>query len=326
MSQVPSGLHGKLEELGLDEILQITGISRRTGILTLKSQGREAVLYIRDGLLVRVSSSAIQQKLGDLLVRSEVVSHTLVQQALQAQQQEGFKERVGTILNHRFQVDLQLIEKTVREQIGAVLVTLFAWVEGDFAFDAREVETVDAAFLDPVQFLLEMDETPSVQLVEGGLDLPSSPGSAAVAVSETVVPQPLPVLIVVDDDAALAKAIVESVVNRFQGEMFIKSEEALQKIDCLYKSGNRPQVLVDLIMPRMDGTGVLGGMELLQLLRQNFPGIAVTAMSDFKHDEAYHQMQKLGVVCLDKPRRGDVSGTSFAQFLASLEAHLGQTL
>ena len=63
MSQVPSGLHGKLEELGLDEILQIIGISRRTGILTLTSQGREAVLYIRDGLLVRISSTGIQQKL-----------------------------------------------------------------------------------------------------------------------------------------------------------------------------------------------------------------------------------------------------------------------
>ncbi len=326
MSQVPSGLHGKLEELGLDEILQIIGISRRTGILTLTSQGREAVLYIRDGLLVRISSTGIQQKLGELLIRSEAVSHTLIQQALQVQQQECFKERIGTILNHRFQVDLQLIENTVRAQMSAVLVTLFAWIDGDFAFDAREVETVDAAFLDPVQFLLEMDETDSVQLTENGFGCYEEPATAAVAAASPVVPQPLPVLIVVDDDATLAKAIVESVVNRFQGDVFIKSEEALQKIDSLYKSGKRPLVLVDLIMPRMDGTGVLGGLELLQLLRQNFPDIAVTVMSDFKHDEAYQQMQELGVVCLDKPRRGDIGGTSFSQFRSSLEAHLGQLL
>lgn len=49
--QMQSGLHGKLEELGLDEILQIVGVSRRTGIPTPESRGREAVPQFRDGPL-----------------------------------------------------------------------------------------------------------------------------------------------------------------------------------------------------------------------------------------------------------------------------------
>jgi hypothetical protein len=108
-----SGLHGKLEELGLDEILQIVGVSRRTGILTLKSRGREAVLQFRDGLLVRVTSTGFQQSLGELLIRNGAATPEMVQQALAIQQQEQFRERIGTILHHRFHVDLQLIEQTV---------------------------------------------------------------------------------------------------------------------------------------------------------------------------------------------------------------------
>ena len=330
MALMQCGLHGKLEELGLDEILQIVGVSRRTGILTLRSRGREAVLHIRDGLLVRASSTGFQQSLGELLVRSGAVTQDVVQQALVIQQQERFRERIGSILIHRFNVDLQVVEKAVREQINNVLLTLFAWTEGSFDCTACDVETVDAAFLDPVQLLLEMGDPDADQLAAAGIKLQQELGVKDLVEADEVAEEPpsvavasvLPALVVVDDDGVLGSAVVEGLAGQFAGSFFTGSEPALQKVDALYKIGDSPVVLVDLIMPKMDGTGVLGGLELLQLLKVNFKGLRLVAMSDFRHEDAIRQIEELDCRFLEKPRRGEVSGSAFDQFMAALRETL----
>jgi CheY-like chemotaxis protein len=327
--QMASGLHGKLEELGLDEILQIVGVSRRTGILTLKSRGREAVLQFRDGLLVRVTSTGFQQSLGELLVRNGSATPEMVQQALEIQQQEKFRERVGTILHQRFNIDLQVIEQTVREQISNVLMTLFAWTEGSFDCTAMDVETVDAAYLDPVQLILELGDNAQDQLVTESVRLQHELGAdeGHLPVEELVerVPEQknlLPSLIIVDDDTVLAEAVTGELGILFDVTSFARSEEALVKVDGLFRAGIRPVVLVDLIMPKMDGTGVLGGLELIQLLHKNFNGVRIIATSDFYHADAEQEISGLGYPFLNKPRRGEVKGETFITFIADIKSTL----
>ena len=330
--QMQTGLHGKLEELGLDEILQIVGVSRRTGILTLKSRGREAVLQFRDGLLVRVTSTGFQQSIGELLIRNGAATSEMVQQALAIQQQEQFRERIGTILHHRFNVDLQLIEQTVREQIRNVLMTLFAWTEGTFDCAPRDIETVDAAYLDPVQLLLELGNASPDQLVAEGVMVQQALGAdEGVDQLEDVVELApltsqkqvaLPPLVIVDDDTALLEAVADEFGQWFDVFSFTRSEEALVKIDALFRSGGNPMVLVDLIMPKMDGTGVLGGLELIQLLHRNFNGLRIFAISDFHHADAVDELSVLGYSCMSKPRRGDTKGDQFGSFVQHLKTAL----
>jgi len=330
--QMQSGLHGKLEELGLDEILQIVGVSRRTGILTLKSRGREAVLQFRDGLLVRVTSTGFQQSLGELLIRNGAATSEMVQQALAIQQQEQFRERIGTILHQRFNVDLQVIEQTVREQISNVLMTLFAWTEGSFDCAPLDVETVDAAYLDPVQLMLELGDASPDQLVAEGVKLQQALGAdeGYDQVEEVVELAPLtppkqstlPPLVIVDDDSTMLEAVVEAFGQWFDVSSFTRGEEALVRIDALFRSGGNPVVLVDLIMPKMDGSGVLGGLELIQLLHRNFNGLRILAISDFHHADAVQELSGLGYPCMNKPRRGDTKGDQFGLFVQNLKAAL----
>lgn len=327
--QMQSGLHGKLEELGLDEILQIVGVSRRTGILTLKSRGREAVLQFSGGLLVRVTSTGFQQSLGELLIRNGAATPEMVQKALAIQQQERFRERIGTILHHRFNVDLQLIETTVREQITNVLMTLFAWTEGSFDCSARDVETVDAAYLDPVQLILELGDNAPDLLVAEGVRLQNDLGAdegQEETVAETLQPltlEPaLPPLVIVDDDPALSKALADELNEWFDATTLTHSEEALVKVDALFRTGAKPVVVVDLIMPKMDGTGVLGGLELIQLLYKNFRSITIVAISDFTHADAVQELSNLGYPCFIKPRRGEIKGDLFNSLLKQLKEHL----
>jgi len=329
-----SPLSGNFAELGLDDILRIISVSRKTGILTVKAGGREAVLQCRDGLVVRAASTGLHQSLGELMVHNGVVDASTVRAALSIQQKEGFRERIGTILCSRFKVNLQLVEKSVRQQIYNVIMNLFSWNEGDFDFVSRDdIETVDAAYLDPIQLIIEQSELieeltskstkapePPPRKVDTDFEATFSaakpPGSAASTV-------PLPSLVVIDDDSALVKAVA----NAFSDdklELFpiTRSEEALLKIDSLFKAGSRPVVLLDLIMPRMDGTGVLGGIELLRLVRGNFPDLAVIMMTDFRHEEAQAECADSGCECISKPRRGNVESEEFNKFVLTLRSEL----
>lgn len=324
--QMQTGLHGKLEELGLDEILQIVGVSRRTGILTLKSRGREAVLHLREGLLVRASSTGFRQSLGELLVNKGAVTAEMVRQGLLIQQQQGFQQHIGTILHRQFNVDLLVIEQTVREQISNVLMTLFAWAEGTFDFSAGEVEIVDGAYLDPVQLILELSSSGGDNALvaagvrmqhELGADEGAEPVPEAAAAAKPT--SPLPSLVMVDDDAALNKAVAEALQSRCTVQTFTHSEDALVQIDALYRGGDRPLVVVDLIMPKMDGTGVLGGQELVQLLLRNFSELPIVVVSEFPYEEAIAELLSQGCSYLDKPRRGETGGECFTRFIQKLK-------
>ncbi|MGB4600228.1 MAG: response regulator [Trichlorobacter sp.] len=326
-----SALSGKLEELGLDDILQIISLSRKTGVLTLRSQGREAILQFRDGLVVRATSTGFQQSLGELMVQKAIVDSATVAQALSTQQNEGFQERIGTILHSRHQVDLQVIEQVVREQMSNVVMTLFAWHEGSYDFDASIlIETVDAAYLDPLQLMLEQGGD-AEQLSAEGERLQHALGGALPA---TTLPESEPAvannvqmmrcaMVVVDDDSATSQAIAAQFpADLLEVFPFTRSEEALVKVDSLYRAGRRPMVLLDLIMPKMDGSGVLGGLEILKLLRQNFQNLPVMMMTDFHHVEAEQEAAGLGCGCLLKPRRGNVDTEDFTVFMDQLRTEL----
>lgn len=327
-----NALCGKLEELGLDDILQIIALSHGTGILTLKSQGREAVLQVRDGLVVRATSTGFQQSLGELMVQKGVIDAGTVRDALVIQQNEGFRERIGQIIHTRYQLDLQVIEQIVREQMANVVMTLFAWHEGSYDFATCDhIETVDAAYLDPVQLMLEQGGSVEQLSAEGarlqqqfGREVVEAPPAQPVeAPAQAVCIPALYALVVVDDDAATVQAIAEQLKSD-QWEVFplVRSEEALITIDALHRDGRRSMALIDLIMPRMDGTGVLGGLELLKLLRQNFQQLPVILMTDFRHDEAEREAAEFGCGCLQKPRRGNVDSEEFTVFISRLRAEL----
>ncbi len=148
-------LVGNLEELGLGEILQIVSLSRKTGVLSLSSRGRDGSVFFRQGQVVRAASSTYQQSLGEVLIQKGVIDLAVLRKSLAFQQENGFRERLGVILVKNFGISQDIIEEVVREQIENVVFSLFAWAEGTFKFEVQNsIETVDGTKLDPMQFML----------------------------------------------------------------------------------------------------------------------------------------------------------------------------
>jgi CheY-like chemotaxis protein len=354
-------LVGNLEDLGLGEILQIVSLSRKSGVLALHSRGREGKVVFRQGMVVRAISSSYQQTLGEVLVQKGVLDVGTLSKALAFQEEEGFRERLGTVLISRFGIADGIIEEVVREQIEKVVYSLFAWAEGTFDFELQEsVEVSDAIRMDPLQFMLEQGLNPQFLAMEGSriIDEMRHRGeSPEDALSAPEAPQPVPhedvddfafhlvdppvpaasplpappqtaaphqverLLVMVDDDDATRAALLPVLENGgYRVAAFGKSEETLIKVDTLYRNGQRPTVLVDLIMPRMDGTGTLGGVELLELIHGNFPDLPILAMADYHTSDAVRKLRSMGCAVIKKPRTGEMADP------ASLHAFSGRLL
>ncbi|BCA80023.1 DUF4388 domain-containing protein [Desulfuromonas sp. AOP6] len=160
-------LVGNLEDLGLGEILQIVSLSRKSGVLSLHSRGRQGWIYFKNGQVIRAASSTVPENLGDLLVRSGVVSLDILDAALERQRQSGGLLRLGALLTEHFRIAAVDIENVVRKQIEKLVYGFFGWTEGTFAFELREPETLGETRVDPLQFMLDQGLNPQWLAMEG---------------------------------------------------------------------------------------------------------------------------------------------------------------
>ena len=75
----------------------------------------------------------------------------------------------------------------------------------------------------------------------------------------------------------------------------------------MYRMDDNPLVLLDLFIPSMDGTGMLGGLELLELLNANFPDMPVLMLTNFTimtmPDE---RSRSLGYSVIMKPSKSEI--------------------
>ncbi|HJV64366.1 MAG TPA: DUF4388 domain-containing protein [Geomonas sp.] len=398
-------LVGNLEDLGLGEILQIVSLSRRSGVLSLESRGREARVLFRSGQVIRATSSTFHQNLGEVLVQKGVIDLPILKRALSIQADEGFSQLLGVVLTDRFGVSHDEIETVVRELIENVVYSLFAWAEGTFEFELQDIADGDAGHFDAVQFMLKQGLNPQYLAMEGSriideqrhreatgeagaedagpeenvdlafdlLQSPSSEPPAQAPAQDRLPPNsnfsPAPAatvataagkaaeagpaeatpgayvdpfaaastfapsavafepaagpgapgqgsadlggtgqpLVLVDDDAATLEALTPLLERQgYRVDPIQRSEDALIRVDNLYRAGVRPAVVVDLIMPRMDGTGIVGGLELMELLRNNFPELPVLALSDFVNEDAQRKTRGMGIGVLTKPGKAEL--------------------
>lgn len=324
-------LVGNLEELGLGEILQIVSLSRKTGILSLNSCGRDGSVFFRQGQVVRAASSTYQHSLGEVLIQRGVIDLAVLRKSLAFQQENGFSERLGVILVKNFGVSQEIIEEVVREQIENVVFSLFNWTEGTFNFEVQStVETVDGTKMDPLQFMLDQGLNPQFLAMEGTRILDEKRHASEMGFAGYESPEDEPdfsfdlvdssnsknpsqdivqhSVVIVDDDGPTLRAISGGLEEKgFVVYAMTGSEEALIKVDSLHRSGDRPTVLIDLIMPKMDGSGVLGGIELLDLLHNNFKNLQLMVMTDYHHADAEKRICELGSHFIIKPRRAEIN-------------------
>lgn len=355
-------LVGNLEDLGLGDILQIVSLSRKSGVLVLNSREREGRIVFLNGQVIRATSSQFGENLGDLLLRKQLVTVDVLKKALFIQRNSERPPRLGVILAEKFGVPQAEIEAAVKEQIEKIVYSFFAWDQGAFSFELGDPGELATTSFSPLQFMLDQGLNPQWLAMEGSrildemrhrgesfedqaeassLDLEAllgePPGGASVQAAangdsgvaapaaETATPAAgASRLFLVDDDRQTGEVL--GAVLRERGvavSSFGSGRDFLQALARAIAAGQQPLLLIDLIMPRLDGSGILGGLELLEQVRRRYPGLAVAMMSDHPNAEAAERARRLGVdEILAKPKRDDLQERRGRELLRQL----GETL
>jgi CheY-like chemotaxis protein len=328
-------LVGNLEDLSLGDILQIVSLSRKSGVLSLASRGREGKVVFRDGQVIRATSTMFRENIGDLLVRKSLVDIPTLKKAVSIQKKSDLPPpRLGDIIAEHFGVPKDRIEEAVKEQVEKIVYNFFAWMEGTFSFELGEPSEMGATTLNPLQFMLDQGLNPQWLAMEGSrilderrhrgepveeevsesvvdmeslLELEEEPPSGREAVkenpssSETEPAAPATAapgmqVLLVDDDPPTAEGIRRALgALGYSVSAFNEGNEFLAAVEVAARAGEAPALLVDLIMPRLNGTGILGGIELLQNIKKRFPQLAVFVMSDHSNLEAEEKVRQFGV-------------------------------
>lgn len=149
----PTGnFKGRLETLGLPEILEYLRISRRTGLLTLNSGELEKALHFIEGNVVFAQSNAPEDRLGDILLHLKKITQ---EQYDESARRIGPGKRQGRILVEMQALSPKQLWEVVRDQIKLIVYSLFDWHEGQFRFfdgamPASESITVDVSIAELV--------------------------------------------------------------------------------------------------------------------------------------------------------------------------------
>lgn len=320
-------LVGNLEDLPLSDILQIVSLSRKSGVLGLTRNGVEAKVYFQSGLVVSASVSDFPLDLGAFLVRKK-----LLQSADLAQVRERVRQGadLSSLLQNEYHIPANVIEGFSKAGIEKVVYRLFTWKEGAFHFDLTEPGALErqrdpfapyyAGGINPQFLAMEgarlKDESDYFSTQTSSTPKPApSPSSpvqpAASPPVETLpraaaaeLPQGL-ILTVVDNDVVALKNI-EAALKRagFEVAAFHRVDAILKAVRELLRKGRPVVALVDLVMPKRDASGMLGGLEVLELLRAEDQHVPVILMADLNNPEAQQRAGELGVDgYLDKPGR-----------------------
>jgi tetratricopeptide (TPR) repeat protein len=132
-------IEGPLKELGIQDVLQMLDVSKKTGILTVRSQRMmdEAVVHVVDGDLVFASRRRAMRLLGQQLLRDGRLTPEELERALDRQRGDP-RQRLGAILVEMGSVDRAELERQLRFQIEETVYDLMAWNEGYFQFDESD--------------------------------------------------------------------------------------------------------------------------------------------------------------------------------------------
>ncbi|MCK4502490.1 MAG: DUF4388 domain-containing protein, partial [Desulfuromonadales bacterium] len=148
-------LEGYLEDLALGDILQIIGLSKKSGTLVLKCKNGDGLVCFLDGQVIRASSSFFPEGLGQLLKYHKIVTASQVEAALEYQETINYHQPLGQILAAKFQICAAEIEVVVATQIEKIIASFFSWAEGQFIFRLEELKSFGSAALNPLDFMLD---------------------------------------------------------------------------------------------------------------------------------------------------------------------------
>jgi len=148
-------IEGNLSETAFARILHNLYSLRATGLLHLENNNLRKVVYIRNGYPIFVRSNLVREFLGQMLVRTGLLSDEVLAESPEASKQSN--QRHGTALIEMGLLEPHQLNDALRTQVLDKLLDIFSWPEGKYRFvQAREFKQgVTSIDLSPANLILQ---------------------------------------------------------------------------------------------------------------------------------------------------------------------------
>lgn len=149
-------IRGSLKEASLPDVLQLLSMGKKTGCLSVTHRSNFGYIYFDKGRICYASIVNRRDRLGDILVKSGLLSHAQLDDAVAAQEKHRDK-RLGEILTGLGMISREELHAQIRLQIEEAVYFLFTWSQGTFNFEAdiRPEEQDFLVSINPESLLLE---------------------------------------------------------------------------------------------------------------------------------------------------------------------------
>ncbi|HUF12782.1 MAG TPA: DUF4388 domain-containing protein [Longimicrobiales bacterium] len=131
-------IEGRLSDLGIQDVLQLLDLTRKTGTCTVRSERMhdEATIVFERGAIVFAHRRRSLRRLGQQLLRAGKITERELQRALEVQK-SGEPRRFTEILIEMGSVSSEEIERHLRFQIEETVYDLMGWADGEFHFEEQ---------------------------------------------------------------------------------------------------------------------------------------------------------------------------------------------
>jgi hypothetical protein len=129
-------LVGSLEDLGLGDILQIVSLSRKSGLLVLRSDSGEGRILLYDGQVRGAFVKGEAEDLLTLLVGGGFVEAAAFQAARERASSSG--RPLDETLESEAGIAPERVDSLRREHVERAVLRMFTWRTGQFSFEVRD--------------------------------------------------------------------------------------------------------------------------------------------------------------------------------------------
>ncbi|MEO0184802.1 MAG: DUF4388 domain-containing protein, partial [candidate division WOR-3 bacterium] len=127
-------IKGSLTEATLPDVIQLLSYSLRSGCLSVTDGKNFGNIFIKDGRIIYATLLNRKDRLGDILVRKQIIDESILKSALEEQRRTN--KRVGEILVEKGHITKEILESELANQIAETIFTMLTWETGYFNFEA----------------------------------------------------------------------------------------------------------------------------------------------------------------------------------------------
>lgn len=127
-------IEGSLQDVALADICQLLAMGMKTGCLSLTDRSNFGYVYFDRGRVIHASVLNRPDRLGELLVRNNVITRADLSAAMEAQAHEKGL-RLGELLVRNGSLSQEQLQRYISLQIEEAVYHLFTWNHGSFHFD-----------------------------------------------------------------------------------------------------------------------------------------------------------------------------------------------